>query len=635
MAEGEAKIRISAVNATKAAFDEIKRSMNDVERAGSTLRAALGAVGVGLSFAGVAAFVKSGIDAADDLNKLSQKVGVSVESLSAFQYAAQLSDVSAEQLSAGLAKLARTADDASSGGKEAARAFEKLGVQFKNNDGSLRGTEELLLDISERFSKLEDGSSKTALAIQLFGRAGAELIPLLNQGRDGFEALRKEAEKLGIVIDRDTARAAEEFNDNLTRLGKQADALKIALAGGLLEPLGKIADAMAKAAREGGILRGIIAGIQTAITGDDAYKFNVEFTKAVDRLFAAEQNVQRLRTLGGAVGGAGRLGLQKALEDLELAKKEVERLQAIKPIIAPEEPPKPASDKRGLGGNSDRAASRAGSAEAERRRLEAEAEKQRKAALDEYLRQSAVYEDRRQEEIAAMAEYYQWLGRENARRVEAADAIRKQLDPTIELAEKTRELAELVQGGFLTQEEGDRALERISSEFLDAKENARGLGEEIQKNNDIARELGLTFTSAFEDAVVSGKKFSEVLQSIGQDIARIVLRKTVTEPAADAISKAVGGFDFSKIFDFGGARAAGGPVSGGKTYLVGENGPELLTMGGSGFVTPNGAGGASLVINMPVNFSANTPAAVRDAVLQMVPTLNRAAVAAVREAGRR
>lgn len=627
MAEGNAKIRVSAINATKAAFDEIKRSMSDVESAGSKLKTALGTIGVGLSFAGVVAFLKSGIDAADELNKLSQKVGVSVESLSAFQYAAQLSDVSAEQLSGGLAKLARTAEDASAGGNEAARAFQKLGVQVNNSDGSLRGTEELLLDIAEQFSKLEDGSGKTALAMQIFGRAGAELIPLLNQGRAGFEALRQEAEKLGVIIDRDTARAAEEFNDNLTRMGKQADALKIALAGGLLEPLGKIAEAMTKASREGGILQGIIAGIQTTLTGDDTHKWNVEFSNATERFEVARKRYETLQN----ASGIARSGFKQAAAEYAAATRELERLQAIKPIIAPDEPAKQEAPKPKPKPRSDPAAT-----DAERRRLEAEAERQRKAALAEYLRQSDVYEARRQEEIAGMNEYYQWLGRENTRRAEMAATIRKQLDPTIELAEKTREIADLVNKGFLTSEEGDRELERISSAFLVAKESARSLGDEIKNNNDFARELGLTFSSAFEDAVLAGKKFSEVLKSIGEDIARLVLRQTVTKPAADAISKAVEGFDFSKLFNFGGARAAGGTVSAGRTYLVGENGPELLTMGGSGFVTPNGgAGGGGLVINMPLHFSANTPAAVRDAVLSMVPTLNRAAVAAVREAGRR
>lgn len=161
---------------------------------------------------------KAAIDSADQLNKLSQSTGVSVESLSQLKYVAELSDVSLEDLSSSLAKLSRTASEAAQGSKTQAEAFARLGISATDSSGALKGTEQLLLDIAEQFSQYEDGAAKAALAQDLFGRSGANLIPFLNQGRAGIEALKREADALGLTLSSDAAKAAEEFNDNLTRL---------------------------------------------------------------------------------------------------------------------------------------------------------------------------------------------------------------------------------------------------------------------------------------------------------------------------------------------------------------------------------------------------------------------------------
>lgn len=147
--------------------------------------------------------------------------------------------------------------------------------------------------------------------------------------------------------------------------------------------------------------------------------------------------------------------------------------------------------------------------------------------------------------------------------------------------------------------------------------------EEVQRrgqNTDaLGRELGMTFSSAFEDAIVKGSEFSDVLKGIEQDLARLVIRQAITAPLASAISGAVKGFDFSSIFtSMFAARADGGPVSMGTTYLVGERGPELFTPGASGNITPNhamgGTGGItySPTINVDARGSdANTLARAR------------------------
>jgi hypothetical protein len=70
----------------------------------------------------------------------------------------------------------------------------------------------------------------------------------------------------------------------------------------------------------------------------------------------------------------------------------------------------------------------------------------------------------------------------------------------------------------------------------------------MDSTKNAARELGLTFSSAFEDAVVGGKNLSEVLQSLLEDVAKFFLRKGVTEPLLESL----GGFDIGSLFNFGG-----------------------------------------------------------------------------------
>lgn len=110
----------------------------------------------------------------------------------------------------------------------------------------------------------------------------------------------------------------------------------------------------------------------------------------------------------------------------------------------------------------------------------------------------------------------------------------------------------------------------------------RELQAAAKETDSFAKDLGLSFSSAFEDAIVGGKSFSEVLKGLGQDVARIITRKAITEPLGNAASNMLKNFSFGDLF-----KAEGGPVSGGQSYIVGERGPELFTPGGSGNITPN------------------------------------------------
>lgn len=181
--------------------------------------------------------VKQQIDFADNLNKSAQRTGVAVEQLSALGHAAELSDVSFGSLETGLQRFNRTMFEAGTGSKAQAAAFNEIGVSVKNVDGRLRPTIDVLGDVADIFAQMPNSAEKTARAIELFGRAGADLIPLLNAGKAGLQGFADEAERLGLIISSETAQRAEEFNDNLTRLKDIGIGLGNSLASVLLPAL--------------------------------------------------------------------------------------------------------------------------------------------------------------------------------------------------------------------------------------------------------------------------------------------------------------------------------------------------------------------------------------------------------------
>lgn len=193
-------------------------SLDRFARVSKVAFAAVAAAGVAAAFA-LGTAVKRAADHADALSKTSQKIGLTVEALSRLEFAAKLSDVSLEQLSTGLGKLSQNLFEVASGrGEQARTSFEALGISVKDAAGNIKATDVVLLEIADRFSRMEDSGVKTALSMNLLGRSGRELIPLLNEGSVGLKRYADESDRLGVTIDTKTAKASERFNDALTRV---------------------------------------------------------------------------------------------------------------------------------------------------------------------------------------------------------------------------------------------------------------------------------------------------------------------------------------------------------------------------------------------------------------------------------
>lgn len=252
MGDGSSKYEIvlTATDKTREAFNSVKNSTNTLREDLNVVAGAFGAVAL-TAAAALTMMVKNSIDVADATNKAAQKVGLTTEAFSALAYAAELSDISSEALQKNLGKLASNAYTAATAGGEIADTFKTLGVEVKATDGSLKNSGVLLAELSDKFAKIPDSAEKSALAIKLFGKSGMEMIPLLNGGAEGLAKLGDEAQRLGLIIDSDVGRQAEELNDNLKRLEKASKGFANQLMSDLLPGLSQTAESMAELSKEG------------------------------------------------------------------------------------------------------------------------------------------------------------------------------------------------------------------------------------------------------------------------------------------------------------------------------------------------------------------------------------------------
>ncbi len=225
---GKLNIVISAVNKTKAVFNQVSQSLNKIKSGvGKALKvfggltAAIGGVGFALAALGKQSFAYI-----DTLGKTSDQLGVSVEFLQAFQIAAEEAGSSSEGANKALLKFSKNIGEAGRGLKTQADLFKDLGVSIRDSSGNLKGTEQLLLETADGIAALGSSAEKNSALTNLFGRSGQQLFAILNQGGDAVAGLKDKMLELGIGISSEAVNAVERFNDTSNILSRQLNSLK-------------------------------------------------------------------------------------------------------------------------------------------------------------------------------------------------------------------------------------------------------------------------------------------------------------------------------------------------------------------------------------------------------------------------
>jgi len=214
----------------------LRRAQKQLEAFGAGLRS------IGTRLAGIGAAAVTGLlgtakvfsDMGDVLDKMSIRTGISVEALSELGYAAELSGADLETLESGVRIMQRTLGEAAQGTGTAVEALDRLGLSAAQLAGL--SPEQQFKVLADRISKVSDPTLRAAIAMEVFGKAGTKLLPLMADGAAGIEAMQEEAQRLGLTVSTETARDAAQLNDALGTLWK---VLKqgVFTIGGALAPL--------------------------------------------------------------------------------------------------------------------------------------------------------------------------------------------------------------------------------------------------------------------------------------------------------------------------------------------------------------------------------------------------------------
>ena len=213
----------------RAVSEQFKAAGSALENAGNKMR--------GLSMAAAAVVASLGAltykaaQSADELNTLSKVYGISTDKLQMYGAAAELVDVDVETIAKSHVKLEKTMYSAANGSTASAEAFEKLGVNIYNADGSLRDADEVWNDSIAALGKMENATERDAVAMQIMGKSAMELNPLIEDGGETYKQVADTMSKYDLhFIDQETLDAANEFNDSV-------DTMKI-LAGAAFNEIG-------------------------------------------------------------------------------------------------------------------------------------------------------------------------------------------------------------------------------------------------------------------------------------------------------------------------------------------------------------------------------------------------------------
>lgn len=174
--------------------------------------------GTTVAVGGMVKFAEKTAATADNVDKMSQKMGLSRTAFQELDFILSQSGADINSFGTGMKTLLGNMDKVSEGNKTATANFEALGVSVQNADGSLRNQEDVMWDTIKAFQGMEDSAEKSRLAQELFGKQGQELMPLLNGEAGSLEEMKEKAHELGLVMSDETIDAGVKLTDTMDQL---------------------------------------------------------------------------------------------------------------------------------------------------------------------------------------------------------------------------------------------------------------------------------------------------------------------------------------------------------------------------------------------------------------------------------
>lgn len=201
---------------TQKSVSKMEAGFGRAARAAKQFIAAAVVAAVAQGLRGVVGAARDLADELDALSKTASSLDFDFEALQEWQFAADLAGISAKQLDTGLNRLLRNMSAADRGTGIAAERLEEFGISVRNAEGDMKSVEDLLPELANKFAGMTDDTEKAQIALDLFGKQGPLMAQFLSQGTDEIERLSGVAKKFGLIVDEDTAKGMEEFNDRMS-----------------------------------------------------------------------------------------------------------------------------------------------------------------------------------------------------------------------------------------------------------------------------------------------------------------------------------------------------------------------------------------------------------------------------------
>ena len=615
------------------------KSLGRTSKAFGNLARSAAAIIPALSAGALIASVQQVTNKLDDIGKTADQIGITTDALQLLRATAESAGVTQDELDKSVEKLGKGLAEAAMGIGTAKDALKTLNLDASDLIGL--GLDGAMGAIADEINKIPSPMEKTAVAMQLFGRSGAPMINLLREGSNGMARMQEEARALGIVIDEDLIRSAEEAQTQIDLMSRVIDANLSSALVNLSPLLVGASEGLARVAAGAGDLFSQIREIREIGLGE--FTVSTAFADSlIEQAEAAgilQSQIEAVRDAKANMGPdlesgvAGQItGIKEyedAVENLKQALKQAD--PSIQSNIAAEELAKVVQQ-------SDLALAAAlmqnealteqnrlrsiGAEAAERERIAAE-----KTALMAKITSPFSGGTFSSEAVEARLEAIK-LGEEYEKAAIAASLI---LNPIKAASAATREVKD---EATLARE----AYVEMINKMLEASPALRALGFDAGSLESTMNMVEDSMENAFMSMIDGTTSAKDAFKSMASDIIKELYRVLVVQELVGMISGAITGA-------FGGGppavgQASGGPVQSGRPYVTGEHGRELFVPSSSGRVLSvaqskaavNGGGGDGVTVIQNNTFENGV---TRSEVQGMLPQMVEASKAAVFAAQRR